>query len=88
MGRTYSALAVGCTGKALFSVSSRLHWAIRLGLGLWKVSTLKQTAPRLGLGMVSALKQTMHRCHWIHGLHYKCFIRMKTSKVTCINDEK
>ena len=31
-------LAVGCTGKACFGVSSRLHWAIRLRLGV--VSTL------------------------------------------------
>ena len=38
MGRPYLALEVGCTGKALFSVSSRLHWAIGLGLGT--VSTL------------------------------------------------
>ena len=79
MGRPYLALAVGCTGKALFTVSSRLHWAIGLGLGT--VSTLKQTTPRLELGTVSALKQTMPRCCWIHGLHYKCLIRVKTSKV-------
>ena len=37
-------LAVGCTGKALFGVSGRLHWAIGLGLGT--VSALKQTKPR------------------------------------------
>ena len=79
MGRPYSVLAVGCTGKALFRVRGRLHWAIRLGIGT--VSTLKQTTTRLGLGMVSALKQTMPRCCWIHDLHYKCLIRMKTSKV-------
>ena len=30
MGRPASALAVGCYGKGRFSVSSRLHWAIRL----------------------------------------------------------
>ena len=64
MGRPYLALAVGCAEKALFGVSGRLHWAIRLGLGT-----------------VSTLKQTMPRCHWIHGLHYKCLIRVKTSKV-------
>ena len=55
MGRPYLALAVGCTEKALFGVSGRLHWAIRLGLGT--VSTLKQATTRLGLGTVSALKQ-------------------------------
>ena len=49
MGRPYSALAVGCTGKALFGVSGRLHWAIRLGLGT--VLTLKRTTTRLGLGL-------------------------------------
>ena len=32
-GRPALALVVGCTGKAQFGVSSRLHWAIRLGLG-------------------------------------------------------
>ena len=66
MGRPYLALAVGCTGKALFGVSGRLHWAMRLGLGLGTVSTLTQTTPR---------------CLWIHGLHYKCLIQVKTSKV-------
>ena len=78
-----SGLAVGCTGKALFGVSGRLHWAIRLGLGLETVSTLKQTTTRLGLGLgtVSALKQTTPRCRWIHGLHYNYLIRVKTSKV-------
>ena len=78
MGRPYSALAVSCTGKALFG---RLHWAIRLGLGT--VSTLKQVTTRLGLGLgtVSALKQTTPTCRWIHGLHYKRLIRVKTSKV-------
>ena len=94
MGRPYLALAVGCTGNALFDfssigctgnalfgISSRLHWVIRLGLGLRTVSTLKQTAPRLGLGTVSTLKQTTRRCRWIHGLHYKCLIRVKTSKM-------
>ena len=30
MGRPASALAVGCHGKDRFSVSSKLHWAIRL----------------------------------------------------------
>ena len=66
MGRPYSGLAVGYTGNALFVVSSRLHWAIRLRLGT--VSSLKQTNTRLGLGTVSALKQTTPRCRWIHGL--------------------
>ena len=33
------ALAVCCTGKGRIGVSSRLHWAIRLGLGT--VSTLE-----------------------------------------------
>ena len=33
------ALTVGCTGKGRFGVSSRLHWAIRLGLGT--VSTVE-----------------------------------------------
>ena len=65
--------------KALFDSSSRLHWAIRLGLGT--VSTIKQTTPRLGIGTISALKQTMPRCRWIHGLHYKCLIHVKTSRV-------
>ena len=47
------------------------------------VSTLEQTTTRLGLGLgtVSALKQTMPKCCWIHGLHFKCLIRVKTSKV-------
>ena len=76
MGRPYLALAVGCTGKALFSISSRLHWAIRLGLG-----TITRLGLGLGLGTVSALKQTTPRCRWIHGLHYKCLICVKTSKV-------
>ena len=38
---TLLSLAVGCTGKARFGVSSRLHWAIGLGLGLGTVSTLE-----------------------------------------------
>ena len=75
----FSIVAVGCTEKALFGVGGRLHWAIRLGLGM--VSTLKQATTRLGLETVSALKQTMPRCHWIYGLHYKCLICVKTSKV-------
>ena len=74
MGRPYSALAVGCTGKALFGVSSRLHWAIR-------VRDSFNSKAGLGLRTVSALKQTTPRCRWIHGLHYKCLIRVKTSQV-------
>ena len=35
------------------SISSRLHWAIRLGLGM--VSTLEPQWLGLGLGMVSTL---------------------------------
>ena len=54
MERLYSVLAVGCTGKALFGVSGRLYWTIRLGLGT--VSALKQTTTSFGLGTVSALK--------------------------------
>ena len=52
--------------------------------GYWQVNSRRSifriADPRLGLGLgtVSALKQTTPRCRWIHGLHYKCLIRVKT----------
>ena len=48
------ALAIGCTGKDQFGISSRLHWKAQFG-----ISSRFHWAIRLGLRMISTLE-----LHW------------------------